>query len=97
MKRKLMVIEEIDCGEEFCEGCRHKGYGMHRVPFPDPYGNAPRCLRFIKRLKDNTQSQWYRLPECLEAERKFKKYLDSVCLVAGARAAGALGQEENHD
>ncbi len=78
MKRKLMVIEEIDCGDTECGGCQFLGH---------PFGTHVGCRYFHENLYTEPLK---RLHACLEAERKFQIYLDSVCLVAGARAAGRL-------
>ena len=57
MKRHILEITEIDCGDETCEGCRQMGFG--------------KCMRFIRRLRENTKGEFVRLPECLEAERAY--------------------------
>jgi hypothetical protein len=80
MKRKIMEITEIDCGDTLCERCRWKGSGYHVIPYDYPAQKDNRCEKFFKKLIDNTQSQWLRLPECLEAERLMKQADDCVAL-----------------
>jgi len=68
MKRKILEITEIDCGDETCGKCRHKSVdGL----WCDRFGEA------IRRLWEDPAK---RLPECLEAERLLKLADDAVAL-----------------
>lgn len=66
MKRKLLEITEIDCGDETCLDpqtltyCRYLDHGANwcnRIDRPAPF--------------DWDKKLYSRCPECLEAERKF--------------------------
>jgi len=65
MKRKLLEITEIDCGDETCDGC---GYCNNE-------GSPPRCQLFwVPYSQALDGKKWLRPPritECLGAERKF--------------------------
>jgi hypothetical protein len=71
MKRKILEITEIDCGDTACDGCGNKLYYMV-------------CGRFGGTLKNKRPAgegdnaplshfTYFRLPECLEAERRYNE------------------------
>lgn len=60
MKRHILEITEIDCGDETCDGCE----------WDIQEGVSDFCRRLTKPLGYDWPIK--RLPECLEAERAYK-------------------------
>lgn len=86
MKRKLLEITEIDCGDETCDGCRFKA-DFNAMSNSD-WRTYSMCNKWMKEVSipddalyrdviDHRNKLVKRLPECLEAERRYKKnYID---------------------
>jgi hypothetical protein len=71
MKRKILEITEIDCGDELCGGCRYCNNS----------GHPPRCKRFwipfSQALNGKAWIKPPRIDECLEAESLMQQAIDS--------------------
>jgi hypothetical protein len=61
MKRHILEITEIDCGDETCDECEYHDGGRYR------------CIRFDVPLWWNNEVS-RRPTECLEAERAYKEH-----------------------
>lgn len=70
MKRHILEITEIDCGDETCEGCNY--IYKRRVGIP----TLTMCQRFTEMLTYSKEHGPGRLPECLEAERRYDRTLE---------------------
>ena len=82
MKRKILEITEIDCGDETCEGCVYlpaSGRGYECERFKDEFSESP------------GGGEWNippRLPECLGAERRYKDVRSVVPFRGEEKAQG---------
>ena len=77
MKRKILEITEIDCGDETCDGCdEHRGIRNNDGLFV--YASCFRLNKVIMFtvVPPATRERSKRLPECLEAERRYDRTLE---------------------
>lgn len=75
MKRRILEITEIDCGDETCDEDSCKFFiNADRFPLCSVENNYP--FRSLKRVGPQSAK---RSAECLEAERRYKKnYIDPL-------------------
>ena len=77
MKRKILEITEIDCGDETCDGCEERIFTVL-------------CGRFTgDHILKETGTGFGRLPECREAERVYAAHSRrSFCEARKPKAQG---------